>query len=159
MLETANATLIPYQDYVKLSDNSWVNTMARITSSTSIYNHDIGYQLLLNLRNDACIRVGALGNFCFRKGFYIYSGSARRHMDARLARHQLREKPRRWHVDYLTTHPDCELIASRRSPSDECTLNQQTKGDIVAPKFGASDCRNGCGSHLLYVGRTKPTGW
>jgi len=26
------------------------------------------------------------------------------------------------------------------------------KAKILIPKFGASDCQNGCESHLLYVG-------
>lgn len=34
---------------------------------------------------------------------------------------------------------------------DECRWNRSTKGKIIAKGFGASDCRQNCGSHLKKI--------
>jgi Uri superfamily endonuclease len=39
-----------------------------------------------------------------------------------------------------------------RTERDECEVNQAHPGVVLVPGFGASDCRNGCGSHLKYLG-------
>jgi Uri superfamily endonuclease len=114
------------------------------------------YQLLLRLRHPRTLRIGALGSFTFPAGYYLYSGSARRNLTARLARHCRREKPLRWHIDYLTSHEDVEVIGTRTFHGTECELNQGVPGRIIAPGFGASDCRSGCGAHLKYLGRARP---
>jgi hypothetical protein len=36
----------------------------------------------------------------------------------------------------------------RRFDEPECVVNQWTAGEIIVPRFGASDCRAKCGSHL-----------
>lgn len=153
------AALLPWQGFVKLSDKFHGITMTHPTVGTTFNNLATSYQLLLKLGEDIEIQVGALGRFCFMKGFYIYSGSARRNMEARLARHLRRQKKQRWHIDYLTSHADCQVIATRRSHTPECTLNQATPGSIIAPRFGASDCTSGCGSHLKYLGNRYRHAW
>lgn len=95
--------------------------------------------------------MGRLGVFSFPAGSYVYTGSARRHFEARIARHLRRDKTLRWHIDYLLTAPGVSVLAVRRTPIDECALNQATDGDLPVPGFGASDCRQGCGSHLKRV--------
>ncbi|MGB1110227.1 MAG: GIY-YIG nuclease family protein [Gammaproteobacteria bacterium] len=110
------------------------------------------YQLHIRLAESLDLQVGRLGQFRFPAGDYIYTGSAKRHMEARLARHQRREKPLRWHIDYLTSHSDAVIQHIERSDRVECEWNQATKGQIVAAGFGASDCKSGCGSHLKYLG-------
>ncbi len=45
-----------------------------------------------------------------------------------------------------------QIVEVRRFDEDECTVNHQTEGDIVVPGFGASDCKQGCVSHLKYLG-------
>ena len=49
------------------------------------------------------LRVGALGSFTFRAGVYLYVGSAQRNLAARVERHGRKDKPLRWHIDYLST--------------------------------------------------------
>lgn len=112
----------------------------------------MSYQLLLELRRSATIRVGALGRHRFPAGLYVYTGSARHNMEARLRRHQSRGKTLRWHIDYLLAHPACRIVGIERSTTPECILNQQTAGEIILPGFGSSDCRAGCGSHLFFTG-------
>ena len=62
------------------------------------------YQLHIRLSRPICCQIGRLGRFDFPAGRYLYTGSARRNMAARLTRHLQREKPLRWHIDYLLTN-------------------------------------------------------
>ncbi len=109
------------------------------------------YQLHIELREQAVITVGKLGTFTFPAGLYIYSGSARKNIEARVARHLSRWKKMRWHIDYLLSHPDAKLIRADLFIETECELNKRIGGMIVAPRLGATDCRNGCKSHLKYL--------
>ena len=110
------------------------------------------YQLVIEVRRDLELEVGALGRCHFPAGTYVYTGSARRHLEARIKRHLRRDKPLRWHVDYLLAAPDVRIVEVQRSQLPECRLNARTEGEIPVPGFGASDCRKGCGSHLKRCG-------
>ena len=114
----------------------------------------VSYQLVIELARPARVRVGALGTFALPAGRYLYTGSARRGLEARIARHLAppRAKRLRWHVDWLLAHPAARVVAVRRSALAECALVRRGGGEVVAPGFGASDCRAGCGSHLRYLG-------
>jgi len=111
------------------------------------------YQLYFTLDAPVSVTVGKLGTFAFPAGRYVYTGSAKRNLEARLRRHQAKEKKLKWHIDYLLTAPGVHMREIKRSEEGECSLNQATGGTIPVPGFGASDCRNGCGSHLKYLGR------
>ncbi|MEE4274529.1 MAG: GIY-YIG nuclease family protein [Thermoleophilia bacterium] len=104
------------------------------------------------------ISVGALGPVVFERGWYAYVGSARRGRDARVARHFRREKPLRWHADYLFTAAPPRLAGLVDGPLTECEL----AGALAAPpgasrpvrRFGAGDCR--CTGHLVRL-TTRPS--
>lgn len=113
---------------------------------------DVSYRLHVEVARPLRLRIGRLGTFDFPAGAYVYTGSARAAMDARIARHLSSEKTLRWHVDYLLVADGVRVTRVERSPMPECALNQSTRGSSVAPGFGASDCRAGCASHLLYLG-------
>lgn len=119
-------------------------------------NKATSYQLIIRLKQPSQIQVGALGSFNFEPGYYVYSGSAKRNIEARLARHCRKDKPLRWHIDYLTSHPQAEVIETLSFVADECQLNQACAGTIVVAGFGSSDCRSGCGAHLKYLGMKRP---
>ncbi len=112
------------------------------------------YLLLLDVPSSVAVRVGALGEVRLVAGRYGYVGSARRGLGARLARHRRREKPLRWHLDYLRSvaEPVGALIWRWRR-GRECRLARAVRrtglGEIAAPRFGASDC--GCAGHLLVL--------
>lgn len=106
------------------------------------------YQLHIHLSQELKLRIGCLGEFTFLEGRYIYTGSAKRHLEARIARHLSRDKKLRWHIDYLLTAMGVTVLEVHRSTTEECVWNQATRGEIVVPGFGATDCRRGCGSHL-----------
>lgn len=120
----------------------------------------VSYQLRIEVEQALRIEVGRLGEFSFPAGCYVYTGSARRNLEARIARHLRQEKKLRWHIDWLLTSRGVRVVGVSRSARDECALNQAARGAILVPGFGASDCRAGCGSHLRYLGalrRARPS--
>jgi Uri superfamily endonuclease len=110
------------------------------------------YQLLVAVTKPLDLVVGSLGELHFPAGRYAYTGSAKRGLDARIARHLSRTKTLRWHIDYLLTAPGVRIVDVRRFDEPECVVNQRTVGEIAVPRFGSSDCRAGCGSHLKRLG-------
>ncbi len=117
----------------------------------------ITYQLYIRLSSPCHITVGRLGAFDFPAGRYIYTGSAKKNFEARIARHLRREKKLRWHIDYLLSHPYADIDKVMRHSDSECLVNQRVNGCIVIEKFGATDCKSGCGSHLkLLENQIKP---
>jgi len=113
------------------------------------------YQLLINLPKDKLIKVGKLGEFNFIKGFYIYTGSAKNGLQARVSRHFSNRKKLHWHIDYFLKHSyieDAKLYYS--SNFGECKLNlktfeQYTNASYPIKGFGSSDCN--CISHLIFI--------
>ncbi|MDN7024813.1 GIY-YIG nuclease family protein [Methanoculleus sp. FWC-SCC1] len=101
------------------------------------------------------IRVGSLGARAFAGGWHVYVGSAlgsgglaRAERHIRLACR--RDRPPRWHVDYLLLDPGFSLTAVVSAPTGmplECGLARAVGGEAV-PGFGCSDCA--CTSHLFY---------
>lgn len=110
------------------------------------------YQLRIELARPVRLRIGRLGVFDFPAGRYVYTGSARRNIEARIARHLRKEKALRWHIDWLLASPAARVVSVRRACEPECALNRRARGRVPVPGFGASDCRAGCGSHLRYLG-------
>ena len=98
------------------------------------------------------IRIGRLGRFDFAAGVYLYVGSARRNLTARLDRHARRRKPLRWHIDYLSVHARMAgAIVVEGPEAHECALAAELAEtfDRAVPRFGSSDCR--CAGHLFYA--------
>jgi len=58
----------------------------------------ISYQIIFSLNKDVRLRIGRPGIFDFPAGKYIYTGSARKNMDSRLARHLRKDKKPHWHI-------------------------------------------------------------
>jgi Uri superfamily endonuclease len=112
----------------------------------------ISYQLVIEVPTILRVIVGRLGTFELPAGEYVYTGSARRNLEARIARHQSANKTLRWHIDYLLAAPGVRIGRVLRSRREECELNQAIEGQVLVPGFGASDCLAGCGAHLKYRG-------
>ena len=108
------------------------------------------YQLFIIIHQDISIQVGRLGECFFPAGCYVYTGSAKRGMNARLARHFSKGKKYHWHIDYLLGDSQAEIIQTKKFAEPECFINSKTSGLILIPGFGSSDCRAGCKSHLKY---------
>lgn len=114
------------------------------------------YQIHFLVTKPVLVCVGRLGWFEFPAGAYLYTGSGGRNLEARVARHLSRLKKLRWHIDYLISQDTVQVIGVRRYHEAECHVNQRTAGNILVPRFGATDCRSGCGSHLKYLGAETP---
>ena len=112
----------------------------------------ISYQLLIEVSQPLWCAIGRLGEFDFPAGRYVYTGSAKRHIDARIAHHLRQKKALRWHIDYLLAAPGVRVVDVIRSRRSECMLNRTVRGRIAVAGFGASDCSAGCGAHLKYLG-------
>ena len=111
------------------------------------------YNLIINLQSDTFIHVGKLGGFLFKKGYYVYTGSARKGLKARIERHARKEKTLHWHIDYLLNSATIlDTKIHTQGSLTECGVNErifQIEGaEILAPGFGSSDCN--CVSHLAY---------
>ncbi len=111
--------------------------------------------MLIEISKDAKMTIGAKGKLSFDKGFYVYTGSAMKGLEARVARHKRKDKKLRWHIDYLLNHPSARIIEAKLFRSEdrqECSLNQQVIGmsgsEIPVVGFGSSDCRR-CPAHLV----------
>lgn len=98
------------------------------------------------------LRVGRFGSLLLQSGYYVYTGSARKNLVSRVARHLSSEKKMHWHIDYLLAHPEVAIVDARFYKSPECEVNGKTAGEFPLPGFGASDCLAGCTSHLCYQG-------
>lgn len=109
------------------------------------------YQLLIEVSRPITVTVGRLGRFRFPAGRYVYTGSARRGLEARIRRHLAHRKNKHWHIDYLLAHPGTRVVEVHRFTQPECEKNRQVGGEIMVPGFGASDCKMRCGSHLRYL--------
>ncbi len=109
------------------------------------------YQLYIHLSRPAVITIGRLGALEWPPGGYIYTGSARKNPLARVTRHLSQTKLLKWHIDYFLAHEAAAITDVRFFDEEECRLNQATPGRILLARFGASDCRHGCGSHFKYL--------
>jgi sugar fermentation stimulation protein A len=113
--------------------------------------HDSGcYIVILHLEKDTEISIGELGNISFRKGYYLYAGSAKKALTKRLERHQRSRKNLFWHIDYLREKASFyKGLPIRTSEDIECALaaSLQKIANWSIPGFGCSDCS--CKSHLF----------
>ncbi len=114
-------------------------------------SHDSGsYIFIMRLKRDRKLSIGGLGEVRFRRGYYLYVGSARLNLTKRIERHKRIIKNRHWHVDYLRAEAEYHAALPVRASDDlECAIASEL-GKISGwsiPGFGSSDC--GCGSHLF----------
>jgi len=110
------------------------------------------YLLILEMKEDKIIEVGSLRKQFFKKGYYVYVGSAKRYLQKRLSRHSRQTKKKHWHIDYLLSG-DAKLLKKLpiiTSEDIECEVAENLKeiADGRISGFGASDCQ--CESHLFY---------
>ena len=110
------------------------------------------YCLIIKLNRKSRIKIGKLGEMDFKKGYYVYVGSALNSIDSRIRRHLSKEKKLFWHIDYLLNSLNStvsEVILERSPEKWECNVAFEisNKGTPIE-RFGCSDCK--CGSHLFY---------
>lgn len=108
------------------------------------------YLLLLELKENKTLQVGANNKISFNKGFYVYVGSALNGLEQRIQRHLRRQKKIHWHIDYLLQYAKIKDVFYKESDTrSECDIAQQFDKKLVqVPCFGCSDCT--CQSHLFH---------
>lgn len=108
------------------------------------------YLLAVQVPKALRLEVGALGRLAFRRGHYVYVGSARRGLSARVDRHLRRRKRLHWHIDFLRAQSPRVRGYPIRGASGECKLAKSLAGigSGEVDGFGSSDCS--CRSHLIY---------
>ncbi len=114
------------------------------------------YQLVIVLRKRRNISVGHDGRFSFPAGYYVYTGSAKRGLESRIARHLRRLKKMRWHVDYLLRYGRITAVKRYGNSQSKFELSRKVESlpgsRVIVPGFGSSDCK--CSTHLLYFERS-----
>ena len=108
------------------------------------------YLFIMKLDKDMAIETGSLGKVSYRKGYYIYVGSAMKNLTKRIERHKRLRKNMHWHIDYLRQqahfHAALPLRTSRRIECElAASLNEISQWHITS--FGSTDCH--CPSHLF----------
>jgi len=112
------------------------------------------YILLIDAVNSKKIRVGKLGSIYFKKGVYLYVGSAQRNLKKRIRRHLLKEKRKFWHIDYILTNESFKVTEIFIAPNYKKNYEEifasylEKHAAEIIPKFGSSDTKNK--THLFY---------
>ncbi len=101
------------------------------------------YAVILFLPGPKRIKVGALGEIDFKRGYYVYVGSG---TVRRMERHARKGKKRRWHIDYLSE--EAEFVEAWYSEDAREVEVAAKMGGVPVPGFGASD--SPLTSHLFY---------
>lgn len=112
------------------------------------------YTLLLVLENDQHIEIGKIGKILFKKGYYVYNGSALGGF-GRVRYHLKQNKTKRWHIDYLLEYAKIlKIIISKDTKNHEHDISKFLiniiDAEIPLVGFGSSDCKEKCPSHLIY---------
>ncbi len=116
------------------------------------------YLLVIHLRGKLNPPAGKPYWNIFKQGFYFYCGSAGRGIRQRCTRYlNTPVKKPHWHIDYLISAKETSLEYLVSFPGDimkECSLvrllTKRIDAETTKKGFGATDCNNSCGSHLLY---------
>ena len=108
------------------------------------------YALFLKVNRNIKINVGSLGTVHFRKGYYVYVGSAQNNLEKRVIRHCKKAKRIFWHADYLLSNKFAnvaEVFFKSGPKAEECRIAERVQSiGVPVVGFGSSDCR--CTSHL-----------
>lgn len=118
------------------------------------------YTLIIKLNQEIEIDVGKLGIYNFPNGNYTYTGSALGKgaigLRGRLLRHISKIKTLHWHIDYFLNAKESQIkhiVFFDSNKQFECMIAKELLslgGEIIVRGFGASDCKSGCNSHLLF---------
>lgn len=117
------------------------------------YPESGSYCLFMRLPRSLTLRIGRLGSFYFPRGYYVYTGRAKRALPSRIERHMRKGKKKRWHIDYILEKAEVLSVSTFDFTEDgECRMSryfQDLPGvSVVAGGFGSSDCN--CASHLFF---------
>lgn len=111
------------------------------------------YCLIISVNPIIMMRVGRLGELLFKKGIYVYVGSAMNSIENRVLRHLRSDKKKFWHIDYLLSSKNAfikEVFIKESELKEECIIaGIISREGLLTPGFGCSDCK--CKSHLFMI--------
>jgi len=110
----------------------------------------ISYLLKIENKKEKYIEIGSLGRLKFKKGIYVYVGSAKRNLIPRIKRHLRKEKKYFWHIDYFLKEKQVKIEKVWKTGWEECQVATfLSRYAETVERFGSSDCK--CKGHLFYV--------
>jgi len=139
--------------------NNWIPRGANIPKHGT-------YTLIIFFPFEKWISIGKIGTQRFPRGYYAYTGSAlgkgALSLEGRIRRHLRKGKTKKWHIDFFTADKDVKLISAMIAATNEraeCEINQylseKMHAAIPVSRFGSSDCKRRCRSHLIYLGSNE----
>lgn len=112
------------------------------------------YCLIIEVNENQCLKIGKKLKIDFKKGYYVYVGSAMNNLESRVKRHLSKTKKLHWHIDYLLRNNEIIEVIYNLDEKVECDLSQRlAKNNESIEDFGCSDCK--CESHLYYFKNKK----
>ncbi|MBE2279193.1 MAG: GIY-YIG nuclease family protein [Ignavibacteriaceae bacterium] len=111
------------------------------------------YICIFKLDFEQDINVGKMGLHFFKKGFYLYVGSAfgGGGLKARILRHSEKSTKIHWHIDYLkslSSFVGCYIKLTDLTEEHKTASHLSELFEIPVKGFGSSDCK--CSTHLFY---------
>jgi Uri superfamily endonuclease len=112
------------------------------------------YCLIIEVDENQHLKIGKKLELDFKKGYYVYIGSAMNNLESRVKRHLSKTKKYHWHIDYLLKDNDVIEVIYNLDKKVECEISQElVKYNEFIQDFGCSDCE--CESHLYYYKNKK----
>ena len=109
---------------------------------------------MIELDEDKNLKIGSRLEIDFKKGYYVYIGSAMNNLESRVKRHLSSKKKLHWHIDYLLKYSQITEVIYNLDKKVECNLSRELMmNNEYVQDFGCSDC--GCESHLYYFKNKK----
>ncbi len=107
------------------------------------------YLIIIKLEDNTKLKVGKLGKIDFKKGYYVYVGSAMNGLEKRIQRHLRTQKKIHWHIDYFLSQVKIINVFFKLSNNkQECKIAKSLGENLSAISgFGCSDCK--CKAHLF----------
>jgi Uri superfamily endonuclease len=108
------------------------------------------YVIIIRCEKNKTLIIGKLGKIFFKRGFYVYIGSALNGLEQRIDRHIRKDKRLHWHIDYLIEFGKIiDIFFLESKLRNECNLVKKFEKNLEKiDGFGCSDCN--CSSHLFY---------
>ena len=113
------------------------------------------YVLILKNMEESNIHVGRLGSVFFKRGLFLYIGSAKKALEKRISRHLAKDKKLFWHIDYILNSRNASILEVWTKEADQecetaCKIDNFPGTMVVRKGIGSSDCS--CSTHFYFFG-------
>jgi sugar fermentation stimulation protein A len=108
------------------------------------------YIIVLRLKRRRKLEVRNLGVIPFKKGYYLYVGSAKKELTRHMERYKRTSRDDHRQIDQLSAIADLHAAIPIRTSKDlECELAGAVRAvsDWMVPRFGSTNCQ--CNGHLF----------